>query len=131
MCPSTHNMDLIRSSCLMLVIKLKEKKRWGGGGGFVHPSYAPAITSSQVVRILHAHSGQHTPLKDPSVPGTPLSDCSAPEFSLPLEEIYGRAGAQRSDATHRPGPGAPRPLLGSRTYTSADGQGIWLQAQLY
>lgn len=67
MCPSTHNMDLIRSSCLMLVIKLKKKKKEVRVGALFTPSCALVITNSQVVRIFNL--GRLCFLNTPACPG--------------------------------------------------------------
>lgn len=70
MCPSTHNMDLIRSSCLMLVIKLKKKKKRSEGGGFVHPLLCPG--DHKLASRAHLQLRATLLLKYPGVPGTPL-----------------------------------------------------------
>lgn len=94
--PRTYNVDLIRFSCLTLVIKLKERERWGRG--FVHPLLWPGESQTpKILRIFKVHTEQHT-LIWPSVAGNPHSSQTLQGFVEGLEEISTRAGAQRPNS---------------------------------
>lgn len=103
MCPSTHNMDLIRSSCLMLVIKLKEKKRWGWG--LRSPLQCPGDHK------LASRAHRPCSLRATHAPKTPQcawdcaqrSDFSAAGFSHPGRDL--RTGWSSALGRHPP----PRP----------------------
>lgn len=67
-CPRTHNMDLIRFSCLMLETNIERKKTEVEVGALFILSHAPATPHSQGVRILPAHSGSTRSLNTPAWP---------------------------------------------------------------
>lgn len=81
-------MDLIRSSCLMLVIKLKREREVGVGVLFIL-SFALMITSKSCASSELTQSNTCF-LKAPACP-RPHSALKLLEFSPVLEEIYVRA----------------------------------------
>lgn len=94
--PRTYNMDLIRFSCLMLVIKLKEGER-DGGGGFVHPLLWPR--ESQTPKFCASSRF----MQDSTLSNSPawLRAVQLSDFVEGLEEISTRSEAQCSTSPAR------------------------------